>query len=104
MEDYNWEQVLDNEGNVVGFEKVAVESDIEKENRFNTIKNSILKDKNRCVTRKVVLEAELVKFLIDIPSSDAKDQYAADMESFIGQCSAEIEGYDEAILKIERRS
>jgi hypothetical protein len=103
MGDYNWEQILDNEGNVIGFEKVAIESDAEKENRFNTIKNSLLKDKDRCVTHKVSLEAELAKFLVDIPSSDAKDQYAADMQSFIDQCSEEIESYDAAISKIETK-
>jgi hypothetical protein len=103
MSDYNWEQILDDQGNVIGFEKVAIESDAEKENRFNTIKNSLLKDKDRCVTHKVSLEAELAKFLVDIPSSDAKDQYAADMQSFIDQCSEEIESYDAAISKIETK-
>ena len=39
MSDYNWEQILDDQGNVIGFEKVAIESDAEKENRFNTIKS-----------------------------------------------------------------
>ena len=103
MDNYNWEQILDGEGIVIGFEKVPVESDVDKENRFNSIKDSISKDKDRCISVKTSLEAELAKFLIDIPPSDAKDEYAADMQFFIDQCSEEIASYDAAIAKVETK-
>jgi hypothetical protein len=101
MEDYNWEEILDSEGNITGFQKVAVESDVDKENRFNAIKASISKDKDRCISVKAILEAELAKFLIDIPSSQARDDYAANMQTLIDKCSEEIDNYSAAISKVE---
>lgn len=101
MSDYNWEEILDSEGAIIGFEKVPIENDIQKEERLNVVKSRIARDKDICVTTKAAFEAELAKFLVDISASDAKDAYAANMQSIIDRCSSDIASYDAAITKVE---
>ena len=101
MSDYNWQEILDGEGAIIGFEKVPVENDIQREERLNVVKSRIVEDKNLCVSTKSAFEAELAKFLVDISASDAKDSYAANMQQIIDRCSQDIASYDAAITKVE---
>ena len=101
MSDYNWEEILDGEGAIIGFEKVPVESDVDKENRLTVVKSKISEDKENCMAMKAKFEEELAKFLTDISPSDAKDLYAANIQSVIDKCSADIVDYDAAITKVE---
>ena len=101
MENYNWAEILDGEGAIIGFEKVPVENDIQREERLNTVKSRIVEDKALVVTTKAAFEAELAKFLADISASDARDEYAANMQSIIDRCSSDIASYDAAITKVE---
>ena len=101
MEDYNWQEILDGEGAIIGFEKVPVENDIQREERLNTVKSRIVEDKALVVTTKAAFEAELSKFLVDISPSDARDAYAANMQSIIDRFLSDIASYDAAITKVE---
>jgi len=101
MENYNWAEILDGEGAIIGFEKVPVENDIQREERLNTVKSRIVEDKALVATTKAAFEAELAKFIADISASDAKDSYAANMQQIIDRCSQDIASYDAAITKVE---